>query len=88
MGMTKEGFLERLRTGKVVSCTYRSGEMAGLLSAWAYEGRFILTWEECRDGEQYNEHAYTRDDRLSFESAEEVLAFAERSGYPASAFTP
>ncbi len=45
-------------------------------------------WEECREGDQYNEHDYTRDDRVVFDSAEEVLAFAEQIGYPASAFTP
>lgn len=89
MGMTPEGFLRRLRAGKAVNCVYRRDEEhTGLISAWAYDGRFVLTWEECRDGDQFNEHAYTRDERHEIASAEEVLAFVERSGYPASTFRP
>ena len=49
---------------------------------------FVLTWEECRDGDQYNEHAYTRDERHQFETAEQVLAFVSQAGYPASLFSP
>jgi hypothetical protein len=86
--MTPEGFLRRLRAGKSVNCTYRRDGLTGLLSAWAHDGRFVLTWEECREGDQYNEHAYTRDERHLFGTAEELLAFVEQSGYPASAFGP
>ena len=86
--MTPEGFLKRLRAGAVVNCTYRTGELAGLISCWAHAERYVLTWEECRHGEQYNENAYSRDERQLFDSAEEVLAFVERCGHPASVFTP
>lgn len=86
--MTSEGFLRRLRTGKVVHCTYRRGELAGLISACPHDGGFALTWEECRDGDQYDEHAYTRDERHLFGTADEVLEFVERRGYPASSFGP
>jgi hypothetical protein len=88
VGMTIEGFLRRLDDGKVVNCLYRTGEFAGLISAWAHDGRFVLTWEECLDGDQYNEHAYTRDERHEFASAEEVLAFVATGGHPASSFHP
>lgn len=71
-----------------MSCTYRTGELAGLISAWLHAGRFVLTWEECKDGDQYNEHAYTRDEPHTFDAAEEVLAFVEREGYSASVFSP
>lgn len=86
--MSPDGFLQRLRSGKAVNCVYKSGALAGLISAWPYGGGFVLTWEECRDGDQYNEHAYTRDERHQFDTAEQVLAFAEQAGYPASAFSP
>jgi hypothetical protein len=85
--MTPDAFLERLRSGWVVNCTYRKDELAGLISAWPYDGAFVLTWEECRDGDQYNEHTYTRDEIHRFGTAEEVLTFVERSGYPASVFS-
>jgi hypothetical protein len=88
VGMTSEGFLRRLLAGKVVNCTYHRDGLAGLISAWPYGGGFVLTWEECREGDQYNEHAYTRDERHLFGTAGEVLAFVERCGYPATAFSP
>ena len=88
MGMSLDGFLRRLRSGKDVNCVYKSGTLAGLISAWSHDGGFVLTWEECQDGDQYNEHAYTRDERHHFATAEQVLAFVERAGYSAGAFRP
>ena len=63
--MTTEGFLRRLRSGKAVDCTYRRGELAGLISAWLHDGAFVLTWEEYHDGGQYAAHqcARTREER-------------------------
>jgi hypothetical protein len=87
-GMTAEGFLARLRRGKAVNCVYSSGELEGLVSAWSYDDAFVLTWEECRAGEQANEHLYTRDERHRFSTAEEVLTFVEAAGYPAGRFGP
>jgi hypothetical protein len=86
--MTTEEFLRRLGAGKVVNCTYQRGELTGLISAWAHKGQFILTWEECKAGRQYDEHAFTRDERHVFDTAEKVLAFVERSAFPVSEFTP
>jgi hypothetical protein len=86
--MTSEGFVRRLDAGKAVNCTYRRDAYVGLISAWSYQGRFVLTWEECGGGDQYNEHSYTRDERHEFTSAEEVLAYVQRSGYRASEFGP
>ena len=86
--MTPDGFLRRLRSGKQVNCVYSAGELTGLISAWPHGAGFVLTWEECRRGDQYDEHAYTRDERHQFEAAEGVLTFVERAGHPASAFGP
>lgn len=86
MGTTPDAFVRRLRSGKRVSRTYRAGELTGLIEAWPHDGRFVLTWEECRDGDQYDEHAYTRDERHQFDTADEVLDFVVRSGHPASGF--
>lgn len=88
MGLTRAGFLRRLNASKAVNCIYQRGELEGLISAWMYGDRFVLTWEECPAGGQYDESTYTRDERHEFSSAEEVLAFVERSGCPASAFEP
>jgi len=86
--MTPDGFLRRLNAGKAVNCLYRTGSLRGLISAWAHDGRFVLTWEECHDGDQFNEHRYTRDERHVFATAEDVLEFVAQGGYPASAFEP
>jgi hypothetical protein len=88
VGMSPEGFVQRLRDAKAVNCTYQRGGNEGLISAWAHDGRFVLTWEECSAGRQYDESTYTRDERHEFATAEQVLAFVERGGYPASAFEP
>ena len=86
--MTNERFLERLGHGKVVNCVYNFDDVEGLISAWSLEGRFILTWEECPSGNQYDESTYTRDERHEFKTAEAVLEFVERNGCPASSFSP
>lgn len=86
--MTAAGFLQRLGIGKAVNCVYQVGDRAGLISAWSYGEGFVLTWEECPGGNQYNEHTYSRDERYEFRTAQEVLTFVEQSGYPAAAFQP
>jgi hypothetical protein len=87
-GLTAAGFLRRLGAGRAVNCIYRTGELAGLISAWRYEAEFVLTWEECRDGDQENENLYTRDERRLFGAPEAVLEFVEGAGFPASSFGP
>ncbi|MGC4006342.1 MAG: hypothetical protein QM811_25765 [Pirellulales bacterium] len=88
MAMSPEGFLARLSAGKTVHCVYHTGNLEGLVSAWRLEDRYMLTWEECEKGDQFNENTYTRDERWEFESPEEVLSFIEQAGYPATRFTP
>lgn len=87
MGLTRDGFLRRLAAGKAVNCVYTAGAVTGLISAWPHGGGFVLTWEECPIGQQYDESTYTRDERHTFGTAEEVLRFVEENGYPAGAFT-
>lgn len=88
MSMTSEGFLFRLNAGKVVNSTYHRGDLDGLLSAWFHDGHFVLTWEECPEGQQYDEHAYTRDERHTFATAWDVLAFVEANGFSPAQFDP
>ena len=88
MSLTTEGFLKRLRSGKAVNCEYRRGDIIGGIGAWFHDGKFVLTWEECRDVDIEDDAAYLRDDVLNFATAEEVLAFVEKSGFPATEFHP
>ena len=86
--MTRGGLLRRLEDGWVANHRYAQGVLRGMVSAWRHQGRFVLTWEECRDGDQSNENRYTRDERHRFAAAEAVLEFLEQAGYPASRFGP
>ena len=86
--MTRGGLLQRLQNGRPADHRYAQGALRGLVSAWRHEGRFVLTWEESRNGDQHNEHAYTRDERHLFATAEELVAFVEQQGLTAEDFRP
>jgi hypothetical protein len=86
--VTRGGLIQRLQNGRPADHRYAQGELRGLVSAWRHEGRFVLTWEESREGDQHNEHAYTRDERHLFTTAEELLAFVEQQGLTAADFRP
>jgi hypothetical protein len=88
MPLTREGFLNRLRSGKSAICIYQEDGKSGLINTWLHEQQFILTWEECLDGDQYNENEYTRDERYIFQSAEQLLIFLESTGYTAEQLSP
>ncbi len=86
--MKRAAFLQRLRDGSAVGHQYRAPEgQAGQISLWKHEGRIVLTWEECRDGDQFNENRYTRDEIHHFDTAEEALSFVEASGFNPEKFT-
>ena len=84
--MTRGGLLRRLEDGWVANHRYAQGVLRGMVSAWRHQGRFVLTWEECRDGDQLDEYAYTRDERHLFANAEELVAFVEQHGLAAEDF--
>jgi hypothetical protein len=86
--VTRGGLLQRLQNGRPADHRYAQGPLRGLVSAWRHEGRFVLTWEESRSGDQHNEHAYTRDERHLFTTAEELVAFVEQQGLTAEDFRP
>jgi len=86
--MTQQSMIDRLLDGKTANAVYRRVEFEGLLSAWCLGDRFILTWEECPLGQQYDESTYTRDERFEFATAQDLVAFVDGKGYPPSAFLP
>lgn len=86
--MTPQTFAKRLEDGKVNNLTYSLNGNEGLVSVWKHEGSFILTWEECPAGEQYDESTYTRDERHVFTSTTEVLEFIAANEMNAESFTP
>lgn len=86
--MSPATFARRLEDGESNHLIYRRDEYDGLVSIWMYEGSFILTWEECPIGEQYDESTYSRDERHVFLNIEEVLGFLTRNGLKAESFAP
>lgn len=86
--MTRETFLRRLDAGKGNSYLYEAPGAEGMVSVWKHEGRYVLTWEECPPGGQYDESGYTRDERHLFDDAEDLLAFLARRGLPLDGFRP
>ena len=67
---------------------YASDGKEGLVNIWKHANCYILTWEECPAGEQYDESMNTRDERHEFPTIEAVLAYLEQAGVPLSQFTP
>jgi hypothetical protein len=81
-------FVDRIHKGKVNNLIYADSGREGLVSVWKHEGLLVLTWEECPAGEQYDESTYTRDERHSFHTMDELLAFLAAHDLGPESFTP
>ena len=86
--MKPETLIQRIMSGKVNNLTYSCGEKEGLISIWKNGDTYVITWEECPAGEQYDESTYTRDERHVFAAIPEVLDFIATHGLSLEFFTP
>jgi hypothetical protein len=86
--MTLSTFTKRLDEGKANNFTYFHDGREGLVTVWKHAQSVILTWEECPAGEQYDESAYTRDERKVFESMNDLLAFLVANNLQLELFSP
>jgi len=86
--MSPETFRRRLEEGKCNNHLYTTGDRDGLVSVWKYQGKYVLTWEECPKGRQYDESTYTRDDRRLFLTIDQVLSFLDENGLDVETFRP
>lgn len=86
--MKIETFCQRLREGKSVNYVYEAEGNTGLVATWRHENVFVLTWEECADGDVYNEQSYTRDEVHHFQTVDAVLRFLEANALDATQFKP
>jgi hypothetical protein len=86
--MTLDGLRRRIESGKGASIIYDKGNLQGLVSIWKTEDTIVMTWEECARGEQYDEFEYTRDERRTFETVDEVWRYVDECGLDPSTFTP
>jgi hypothetical protein len=86
--MSPETFRKRLEDGRCNNHLYTSGDKEGLISVWKHQGNYVLTWEECPKGAQYNESSYTRDERYLLASVDEVIRFLIENGLTVETFRP
>lgn len=73
--MTDENFRRFLSRHHAVFMKYKDGDQAGLVNIWFYDGNFTLTWEECKDGDQFNESNYSRDELYTLPDVDSVIAY-------------
>jgi hypothetical protein len=85
--MSNEAFLKRLQNRRSVSGTYRDGDLVGLVNIWFDKDKYILTLEECKTGDQYNEKNYIRDEKKQFDNIDEVIGFLSSEKINTSDFT-
>ena len=86
--MKYETFVKRLEKGKSNHYIYKKNGLEGLISVWKYNSLYILTWEECKEGEQFDEAGYTKDERYEFKSLDEITTFLNRAHISVEEFTP
>lgn len=86
--MKYETFIQRVESGKSNSLTYSADNIEGLINVWKHSNKYIVTWEECPPGEQFDESQYTRDERREFNTLEQALEYLRTSGIELESFTP
>ena len=86
--MKMESFSNRLQSGKVNNYTYTHEGRTRLISTWNHESAFVLTWEECEPGREHDEHLYTKDEKRTFVSVDELVGFLRMQGIDVEKFTP
>lgn len=74
--------------GKPVNHVYQREDLVGWVNIWRIAEGFVITWEECRRGDEYNEHLYTIDVRKVFDSVDAVIAFLAENGFSVENFRP
>ncbi|MEN2773569.1 hypothetical protein ABCY62_00660 [Acetivibrio clariflavus] len=86
--MTRDGLIKRLQAGKAVNFKYSKNGLCGIVNIWRYNDKYIITWEECEDGNQCNESSFTKDERYEFESIDEVIRFIDEHCFDIDNFKP
>lgn len=86
--MTLSTFKNRLEQGKANNLVYSRESQTGLVTVWKHEQSFILTWEECPQGMQFDESTYTRDERCVFATLDELLSYISANDLPLQSFAP
>ncbi len=86
--MSPETFRNRLEDGRCNNYLYKMIGREGLVSVWKHQGSYVLTWEECPNGQQSDEASYTRDERHLLASLDEVIRFLTENRLTPAVFRP
>lgn len=86
--MQIETFIARIESGKSCSHLYKRDGKESMINVWKHLQSYILTWEECLPGKQYDESEYTRDERKEFASVELLIDFLKEQGIDPESFVP
>lgn len=78
--MTEETFRGFLSRHYAVFMKYKNEDRAGSVNVWFYNGNFILSWEECREGDQWNESNYSRDELHTFPDIDSAIRYLKMAG--------
>lgn len=73
--MMKSEFIDTIENRIALNYLYSTSTIEGLVTVWKHELKYVLTWEECPPGEQYDESRYTRDDVFHFTTTDDLLKF-------------
>ena len=85
--MKMETFEIRLEGGKANNFIYSKNGKEGLVSIWKHGSSFIITFEECNKGDQFNEAGYTRDERHEFSNLKKAIEFLLENNFSPTEFT-
>lgn len=86
--MTIETFSRRVESGKGVTYLYRRPDRHGGINIWKYQAVFVLTWEECFNGDEFNESNYTRNEVHHFEDVDAIIHFLTTHSIRIEKFVP
>ncbi|MEZ6049414.1 MAG: hypothetical protein R3C11_28305 [Planctomycetaceae bacterium] len=78
--MDDKKFIDSINNLHVLSQDYRNEPLVGLIQIWKHADKIVLTWEECKDGNQRNEYLYTRDVHMKFEDTNELFEYLKDNG--------
>ena len=86
--MTRTTFVTRLESCKSNRLIGAAGGLEWLINVWKDGAQYILTWEECPAGKQYDESLYTWDEVHRFDTADQVIVFLQNHGLRVGEFKP
>ncbi len=86
--MSPTTFRDRLEAGKANNHLYEVDDRQGLVSVWKLDDRWIMTWEECPRGQQFDEASYTRDEVHHFASFAALIEFLAARNLTPAVFRP